>query len=597
MKTMNKKLHIFGSLNAASIIAGFLFIMVGMVGINVSAAEPTRDSLVNSGVDVPKIANSQWPRWGHDNQNTFSNTSEKKISPTTVGSLVPLWSTDTGFDSAENSVVIADGLMYNELFSSIQVTDIKTGLNAAGFNGGVPLDFTPDALGSPIVLHGNYMYFTILTAGTDDVIMLSYNRFDGSLNPHWPVGGTLLPLMPDDLADRSQLYSITGLTIVDDGKDSMIFTAMTSNNEGAPGGTTAFPRVAGINLHTGVVMWSLLVEELSGAGGGSWSCPSFDIKHKLMFFGTANPQNPPAGPDSDALQARDYRTGRVVWNHQYNANDVSSGLYPNGVGNAIYTIDTDLGASPNVFDVAGMSLVGASGKTGEYRAVDRVSGKLVWKTNLNSTPTIWGNPSASYNKGVLYTATTSDVDPTASTPGHPVPYTTYAQAISGDFGATLASWQFSTGIVTALDARTGEIIWRDEFPSSIWAAPVYANGVVYVTSYDGTLRALDADNGNVLASYMSPPQDSLGGLLPANAAGYGVVVVDGVLYYYYFSFFNPTNGVLALAPTFKFKPGNQQPQTVRTDIRTFRNAVASLNASNAEALEGIVSKLSAHMKH
>lgn len=52
--------------------------------------------------------------------------------------------------------------------------------------------------------------------------------------------------------------------------------------------------------------------------------------------------------------------------------------------------------------------------------------------------------------------------------------------------------------VIALDAGTGEELWRYTTGDSIWGQPVHVEGVVYVGSLDKNVYALDADSGELL---------------------------------------------------------------------------------------------------
>lgn len=53
-------------------------------------------------------------------------------------------------------------------------------------------------------------------------------------------------------------------------------------------------------------------------------------------------------------------------------------------------------------------------------------------------------------------------------------------------------------LVLALDAETGDLVWQFEAEHSIWSTPAYEDGVVYVGSLDKKIYALDAQNGEVV---------------------------------------------------------------------------------------------------
>ncbi len=76
--------------------------------------------------------------------------------------------------------------------------------------------------------------------------------------------------------------------------------------------------------------------------------------------------------------------------------------------------------------------------------------------------------------------------------------------VSGEF------WDEHTpraGVVFALDASSGDELWRYDIPrgswNELWADPVLANGMVYVGSFNGRMHALDALTGELRWSYMT----------------------------------------------------------------------------------------------
>lgn len=509
--------------------------------------------------------NSQWARWGHDNANTFANLKETKINKDNVANLSQVWNFQLpAGDGIEVDPIIVDGIMYVlSQLGYLWAVDTKTGTPLPGFNGGQPVFVGANPIfgtnfGSTPIVFRDFIY-----VATDDMILRSFNRFTGVYNPSWPPNGTVtIPVYPANNPVATAQGSVQGsLSIVDDGKHSLLFVPVASETE------LEFPSIQSgtINAYNlnGTLIWSQVIAspaEGNGFGIGTWSTPAFDTENKLMFLGTSNPQTPPAGKISDSLQARDYRTGKLVWNFQYVEFDVSGFSYPYGNGNPEYLVDKDVGASPNLFDVCHDGkkkyLIGAAGKDGVYRAFDRCTGKLEWQRVLTNTASIWGNPSAAYANGVIYAGATSDVNPdTAGNPptGYPTQvsdnatssfaFTTQPELLPRLFGGFLTM----KGIVNALDARTGEVIWGQTFPTALWASLSYANGIVYTGSYDGSIRALDAETGTVLATYLTPVQPPSPPLplaanyfVPAN-----VVIVKGQLFVPYENFFGTVGGVVS----------------------------------------------------
>ena len=58
-----------------------------------------------------------------------------------------------------------------------------------------------------------------------------------------------------------------------------------------------------------------------------------------------------------------------------------------------------------------------------------------------------------------------------------------------------------TGILYALNASTGALLWKYTTGVLLDSSPAVANGVVYVGSYDENLYALNASTGALLWKY------------------------------------------------------------------------------------------------
>ena len=56
------------------------------------------------------------------------------------------------------------------------------------------------------------------------------------------------------------------------------------------------------------------------------------------------------------------------------------------------------------------------------------------------------------------------------------------------------------GVATCLDAITGEQIWTKRLGGAFWASPVYAGGLIYISSKEGTLVVIEAGPKFVLRS-------------------------------------------------------------------------------------------------
>jgi len=59
------------------------------------------------------------------------------------------------------------------------------------------------------------------------------------------------------------------------------------------------------------------------------------------------------------------------------------------------------------------------------------------------------------------------------------------------------------GILSALDRKTGKIVWERSFDWPIWASPTVDGDIVYVGDNGGILRALDIYDGHTLWNYQA----------------------------------------------------------------------------------------------
>ncbi len=72
----------------------------------------------------------------------------------------------------------------------------------------------------------------------------------------------------------------------------------------------------------------------------------------------------------------------------------------------------------------------------------------------------------------------------------------FGGGVSGDSGKLFAATGF--GFVVAMDAATGNEVWRKEIGTPLRGAPAYADNRVFVITQDNTVYALSADKGEEL---------------------------------------------------------------------------------------------------
>lgn len=287
--------------------------------------------------------------------------------------------------------------------------------------------------------------------------------------------------------------------------------------------------VVALNAETGAIIWKTFDMPENGgqpggySGGAVWQSPAIDRERGLLFVGTGNNYTAPAdveacqnadptancaAPDDffDTALALDLRTGQTKWARRLQGSDTwtvaclrSSGTNPNCPVPSSPDFDFG-GAGPNLLG----DIVGFGQKSGIYWALNPDNGDIVWSTPVGPGGSLggieWGT--ATDDKRI-YVAIGNN--------GH-LPYTLMP---SGQ-RITWGSW-------SALDVRTGKIIWQTADPTAgtIDTGSVsVANGVLYAGSYSGQMYALDAKTGSVLWNFAS------GGSVID-----GPSIVDGVVYW------------------------------------------------------------------
>ncbi len=239
------------------------------------------------------------------------------------------------------------------------------------------------------------------------------------------------------------------------------------------------------------------------SGGGLWHPPAFDdqgsmyvdIANPAPFLGTeAKPwgsSRPGPDPDSDTIVKLNDETGKVEWKNQVIAHDV---------------YDWDLHLPPMLVDTAsGQHLVVAGGKMGYVYAFDRDSGKLLWKTPVGKHNghdddhelALQGKLSALPKLPLtVYPGALGGVETQMAVADG----TVYAPVVNL---ATIYKKQDSysldlahgTGEMDAVDLASGKVLWTHPFTTPTYGAATVVNDLVFTTTFDGTLHALDAKTG------------------------------------------------------------------------------------------------------
>lgn len=286
---------------------------------------------------------------------------------------------------------------------------------------------------------------------------------------------------------------------------STVAAQLSENNGGGIGVLWALDAKTGRKLwHFNTApedLWSSANESIN-SGGGLWYAPAFD-EHGGMYFGTANPVPVPGtseqpwgtsrpGPDlyTDSLVKLNAKTGKLEWYYQVVPHD----LY-----------DWDQQDPPMLAEAHGKQLVITGGKSGVVAALDRQTGRLLWRrdvgihnghdhdglyamrheySKLKMPETIYpgelgGVIAQMASDGKTVYAPVVNMPATFSSQGHP------------------SEGPEQSGELVALDVATGAVKWTHKFTVPPFSGATVVNNLVFVATFDGQLYALNANTGEV----------------------------------------------------------------------------------------------------
>jgi polyvinyl alcohol dehydrogenase (cytochrome) len=453
---------------------------------------------------------ADWVFSGRDIHNTRNAEDEHILDASQVAQLTPLWTVTTDGNLTATPAVV-DGVVYApDSGGSLWAIDAATGKviwkNAISSYTGAPGDVSRT---TPAYWRGAL----IIGEGTQPVgdregaLVFALEAGSGQLRWRTKVEGDPLAI-------------ITSSPIVDDG---VVYVGTSSKAEMLDGPVTFRGSVLALNADTGAILWrSYLTKEGYTGAAVLGSTPVIDHDTGLVYVATGNNYSVPSGvcrapggancvPSAsdnyfDSVVALDMKTGHVAWAAPTLSGDVSTNYNHDGP-------DYDFAQGPVLFttevDGRPITLLGAGQKSGVYWALDPMTGRVMWKTEVGPGSGLggmmWGSATDGRRIYVSF-ANGAHAQITIASP------TGETQTTTGGFWA-------------ALDAATGNILWKTPDPQGALdvGALTVGNGVVYAGSLapqGENMYALDAATGVPKWRFAS------GG----SVAG-GPSIVDGALYW------------------------------------------------------------------
>jgi glucose dehydrogenase len=249
-------------------------------------------------------------------------------------------------------------------------------------------------------------------------------------------------------------------------------------------------------------------------GGSAWSTPAIDHKTDTLFFGTGNPSPQMEGSSrpgdnlyTSSLVALDANTGKIKWYFQQVPHDMWG--YDVASPPVLFNVNQDGNEIP---------AVGQAGKTGWFYAINRETGKLVFRSdayvpqqNMFQSPSLDGTV---IYPGVLGGANWSPVALDAQRRQvfiagihWPINYSLHQlPEKNGKPGLKYSSMapldtDERYGILSAINIDTGALIWQYKTENPLLGGVLSTDtGLVFSGEGSAELFAVDANDGKKLWS-------------------------------------------------------------------------------------------------
>lgn len=183
------------------------------------------------------------------------------------------------------------------------------------------------------------------------------------------------------------------------------------------------------------------------SGAIVWSSPTVDAKRGLLYYGTGENYTAPATTSSDAIQALDLKTGKLVWSFQATQDDTWNLACPDQLNCPPKAgPDYDFGMAPILVKQAnGQDLLMVGQKSGMVYGLSPGAGKLIWQTRIGHGGALGG----------IHWGMASD--------GKRV-YAANADNTNGMHPTIDSSIRSAPGLF-ALEVATGRVVWQTPAPS------------------------------------------------------------------------------------------------------------------------------------
>lgn len=503
-------------------------------------------ALIFSGV----VASQNWTKVNYDD-NMSRNSPQTQIGKDNVDQLEVKWILNTGATIEGSPLIIGDiGYAQNNNFQVIAF-DLETGLNKWKYD---------PKVNSSWPSHGLAYDDGVIYAPTGpNNTIVALNSEDGKKiwesSAILPLKGTYMITAPPLIWED---YVIAGSATGDVPLEDV------NNQPIARGTVTALDKKTGKikwQIETAVGDWIEGKNATINGGATVWSGGAIDTEKGIVYLPCGNPapdfnatSRPGKTPYANNVIAVNITTGKILWATPLIAADtVLNVTLPD-----THDWDTNWGTNLVTVNSSNRSekLVISHNKRGDIMAMDTVTGKPLWWTNVaytyrtsaqaspNGSGTVWPSPDggiqaySAFDENNVYVAVTNQARNYFSEPefGHADPV---FSAMPNGIG---------NGSITAVDLKTGKVKWEHKTNLPTWVSPLVTNGIVFsgtitpignnetgftypfddyggpdetplITS--GIIRAFDADTGEDIWEFNVGAPVGIGG----PSAGNGILLV------------------------------------------------------------------------
>jgi polyvinyl alcohol dehydrogenase (cytochrome) len=242
------------------------------------------------------------------------------------------------------------------------------------------------------------------------------------------------------------------------------------------------------------------------SGAAIWSAPTIDLELNQLYVTTGDAYSAPADLATDAVIAMDLLNGNILWTQQGTADDIWTVICMTANAFPECGPDQDFGSPGILVSANNQTFLIAGQKSGIVRAYNRQSGTILWQTALVENTTefggkiVWGGASDAQN----------------------------------------SYWGLGNNEINAVRLSDGRVQWTRTIPpvAGMEAHPglegpvTVSHDILFTGSWDGMLRALATNTGELLWDYDTARTFDTINNIPANGGSMGAVgqvVDDGLL--------------------------------------------------------------------